>query len=474
MDFVPTPSKETLRILLACWAGVFLALTWIQWRSKNAIGVPLAYAFSLSLLHVPGAICYSMEGYTPRAPILVYNGSSLLNTFTGFYVTLIGFVSYVVGVWLCSFFFPAKVQLQTKPQKISPVLGTKFPGTMLLAALFSFLVLGRLLAKVPSLGTLTLSGTSLAIIGVFLFTYQAYRSGVTNRFLGWLSSAASFPFVTLVFMGFANAGTQPAINVWMFVYRFFRPRWLACLGLGVLLYGTITFYVNYMRERDSIRASVWGQRSIGHRIDRMRDMIVNFEVFDLRNQSHLERIDARLNQNDLVGKAVIYLAAGRVGFGEGGTLYAAAVAWIPRILWPGKPSTGGSGSLVSRFTGQVFAANTSVGVGQVLEFYINWGVKSVVVGFILLGMLIRYLDERAGVWLEVGDFWQVSRWLLPALALLQPGGSLSEVIGTFAANIVFVTGLQFFYFSRFYDSQIGRPQALQSRGSRDLTMRGSK
>ena len=456
MDFVPTPSKETLRILLACWAGVFLLLTWMQWRSKRASGVPLAYAFNLSLLHVPGALCYCMEYYAPRSPILVLNGASLTNTFVGFYVSLIGFASLVVGVLACSIILPVKNVTKPSLIRVNPMVSDRMPGTLLLFSLISFVFLGRLLGRIPSLGSLTGAGSALSIVAVFLFCYTAYQRGDRSAFWRWVVATSGFPFATVVLMGFANSGTQAAMTVWMLIYRFFKPRLLALLGFVCLLYGAMTFYVNYMRERDSIRSAVWGRGGIGLRLERMRDMIVHFEPFNVYNHGHLERMDSRLNQNDLVGKAVINLASGRVGYGEGGTLYAAAVAWVPRILWPNKPATGGSGGIVARFTGQVFADNTSVGVGQVMELYVNYGINGVMIGFVIFGFIMRYWDARAAVGLESRDYWSFAKIVLPALGLLQPGGAFSEVVGTVMAYVVFAKILDYFIFAKYYEDN-GRP-----------------
>jgi hypothetical protein len=473
MDFVPTPSKETLRILLACWAGLFMILSLAQWHSKRAVGVPLAYAFSLSLLHFPGALCYSMDYYSPRSPILVYNGASLTNTFCGFYVSTVALASFVFGVLACSILFPVKNSSPIPVSKIYPAIGSRLPGTMLLTALISFVILVPTIGRIPSFGAVTLAGAALGIVAIFLFAYRANLRGNSFAFWKWVFSAGGFPMVTLVTMGFANSGTQAALTVWMFVYRLYRPRVLALLGLCCLLFAAMTFYVNYMRERDSIRSAVWGQRALSTRLQAMQDMTRHFQFFNPYNHSHLESLDSRLNQNDLVGKAVIHIASGRVDFGRGGTLYAAAVAWVPRILWPNKPSTGGSGSMVSRFTGQVFSNSTSVGVGQVLEFYVNWGLTSVILGFVLYGILMRYLDERAAIGLVDGDYWRFCRWVLPAMGLLQSGGSFSEVVGTCAANTVLVTLLHQFYFKQFYNTtpqlsrQSNRPSPIQ-------TYRGSK
>ena len=89
-----------------------------------------------------------------------------------------------------------------------------------------------------------------------------------------------------------------------------------------------------------------------------------------------------MNQNQLVGAAVQYLESGYAPFATGDTLIQSALAIIPRAIWPDKPVFAGSPGLVTQYTGIQFAAGTSVGVGQVLEFYINFGSPGVVGGFL--------------------------------------------------------------------------------------------
>jgi hypothetical protein len=61
----------------------------------------------------------------------------------------------------------------------------------------------------------------------------------------------------------------------------------------------------------------------------------------------------------------------------------------------------------------------------------------VLVGFLLLGMVIRFVDEAAGNRLVRGDWRGFVVWFVPALALLQAGGALVEVSGGAAAGLVF-------------------------------------
>src|SRR5262249_30725008 len=122
-------------------------------------------------------------------------------------------------------------------------------------------------------------------------------------------------------------------------------------------------------------------------------------------------------------------------FANGETILEAVLAPIPRALWPDKPSAAGSGDLVTRFTGVPFAEGTSVGIGQVMELYVNFATPGVFVGFIVLGAVLAYVDAKAAHYRDVGDWHRFTLWFLPGLSLLQLGGSLVEVTSSAAAAV---------------------------------------
>lgn len=469
MDFMPNPTKAGVLTLILWWLFLFAILSFVQWRSKRAFGLPLAYALALSLIHPIGAMPYALDFYIPRSQTLLDSGNSVITTYTGLFVALIGFAAFVTGVVIRPLFFPSR-DLPAAP-RLHPNISTKLPHTLLIMSIIFFVVISPIIRRIPSVGQLGLSGTMLSVVAIVLLAQQAAKKGDFKRMWFWLGSTLMFPLVTITFMGFASYGGAAAGTVWAMSYRFIKPRWIAVLGLAMMLYCGMTFYTNYMREREGIREKVWGGSGLQARLDSIRRMIDNFEPLNSKSQFQMEIIDGRLNQNNLVGRAVNYIGAGRVGFAEGGTLYVAAVAWIPRIIWPSKPNIGGSGGLVSRFTGQKFADSTSVGVGQVLEFYVNWGLTSVIIGFLLYGCLIQYLDQHAGEGLITGDLWTAVRWGLPGLSLMQAGGSLAETVGSLAAGMVFVTLMHKFVFSKYYDD--GPGTALGHQASHRL-VRGSK
>jgi hypothetical protein len=143
--------------------------------------------------------------------------------------------------------------------------------------------------------------------------------------------------------------------------------------------------------------------------------------------------------NGQVGSAVDYIASGYREHALGATIWRSIIAFIPRVVWPGKPVIAGGSDLVTYYTGQEFAEGTSVGLGLVTEFYINFGSVGVVLGFLCWGIIVAVVDSAAGRCLFRGDWQGFIVWFLPGLALFGVGGSLVEV--TSSAGAAFLTAM---------------------------------
>jgi hypothetical protein len=102
---------------------------------------------------------------------------------------------------------------------------------------------------------------------------------------------------------------------------------------------------------------------------------------------------------------------------------------------------GGSGDLVSTYTGIRFADGTSVGIGQVLEAFVNFGSIGVAVCFLGLGAALTWIDRSAFDRLRSGDANRFLIRYLPGLSLLQVGGSFMEVTSTAAAGFAVALAL---------------------------------
>jgi hypothetical protein len=123
-------------------------------------------------------------------------------------------------------------------------------------------------------------------------------------------------------------------------------------------------------------------------------------------------------------------------FAYGETFWQAVLALVPRFVWPNKPIFAGSPGLVSQYTGFTFAEGTSVGVGQIMEFYINFGTLGVTLGFLILGALITVIDATAGQRLRHGDWQGFALWYLTGISFLSVGGSLVELTSSAGASVI--------------------------------------
>jgi len=414
--------------LLAAWPLIGAWLLHDAWRDRRpGVGLLLAYFLSMSILHWFGGLIYALPWYDGVDPELI----------------LIGFLQGTLG--LAAFALGA---LGLGPRLVKAVPAA-FPDTRFVAhrltpviycllGIFFYVVMAPVLSGVPSIRTFVWSGWSLLVAGICLGSWQAWQTRNRLAMLGWAVASLAPGVWMLARDGFLSYGIAVLTVVTMFVARYYRPRWLL-LATGLIgAYVGLSLFVTYLRDRDEMRALLWFQEGGEFSsVSFFSDMFGRFEWFDATNEEHLGRINVRLNQNMLVGAAVTYIEGGGEDYARGETFRYALEALVPRLLWPEKTVTAGSMGLVSRFTGLTFGEDTSVGMGQVLEFYVNFGTPSVLVGFLLLGMVIRFVDQAAGNRLVRGDWRGFVVWFVPALALLQAGGALVEVSGGAAAGLVF-------------------------------------
>ena len=316
------------------------------------------------------------------------------------------------------------------------------------------------LGSMPTITALITSASNLALVGLMIKSWRSWQQGDRKSFRLWIALASAYPLLTIVTQGFIGFGIFNTILVVTFVAGFYRPRWkLIAIGLASVYLG-LSVYVTYMRDRGEIRSTVWGGESYGSRVDQLKETFSNPEFFSLNEDEHLERVDLRLNQNWMVGAAVNQLKSRQVEFAKGETLLLALTAFVPRVLWPNKPAMAGSGDLVSKYTGYYFADGTSVGIGQVMEFYVNFGEAGVIGGFMVIGFILALVDKKAGECFAKNNWLDFGCWYLPGAALMQVGGSLVEVTASAGAALAVSKLVKYFLLRR--PEAGGRKQAAWS------------
>jgi uncharacterized membrane protein YgdD (TMEM256/DUF423 family) len=414
----------SLELELVCFFVVFAAILATSWYIGST-GLAITYLLSLGYIHCWGGLIHALSWYHGGDPEFTRLG---FEQFT--------YAVTVFGAAYCSTAFLIQKRMRARLPSVSPARIA--PMCLFIGALL-YGVLRGLLSGVPSIGALTTCGGAVFVAGLCLLAWEALRERRYSKLVAVLASLAFLPFFTIVSDGFLGYGAAAALVVIAFVTCSFRPRLVALLFLLTTVYLGSCIFMTYMRDRDDIRYEVWEEASpIGQRIDRLKTTFTHLDLVNLSDEDQLDRIEGRLNQNDLVGRAVSNLEGGDIPFAEGETFRQALISLVPRIFWPAKPVTAGSPDIVSYFTGLYFAQGTSVGIGQVMEGYVNFGTAGVIGVFLVFGLALGIVDSVAAHKLQMGDTLGFLTWFVPGIAFLQPGGSLVEVVATTAASVVLV------------------------------------
>jgi hypothetical protein len=413
--------------LFILW-GILLAALVIFTIGRPGTGgaLTLAYFLDLSLNHVPGVLPFLQPG----SGLIDEDQTSL-----GFQMTIFGMAAFVVGAVLARRTARPSAPARHAPRRWRAQAFERLGRRTFVFGIVIQFLLGPLSAKIPSLTSICVAWATLLVLGLWLIFYGAAAAADWRPTVTTLALLPLLPVVTLVTKGFLGMGIIWGFNAVVFLFVITRRRIWFYLGAPAAAFLGLSLFVTYGGERDGIREVVWQeQASLLDRIDRASSIITNFQLLDLSSPTQARALDLRLNQNWLVGLAIEFHEDVGVPFAYGGTV----PLWglIPRAVWPDKPEVGGGRSVITDFTGFEVAEGTSYGAGQVLEFYVNFGIPGVLISFCGLGYLLMRLDEGIMRSLAANDMRGVLLRVMPGLMLLQPGGNLLEIVVGYVAAYV--------------------------------------
>jgi hypothetical protein len=292
------------------------------------------------------------------------------------------------------------------------------------------------LYQFPSVSAAVDKGGAIWMLGVLLGLRAALQRHDLKLTVLWLSALMVYPVLMLLLGGFLSYGSVAIILVCSALTISTRSYWSVVTGVAIFTFLSLSIFVSYFQHRNEIRDQVWGGAPLATRIDSVVNTFRDFQWVDPADHHHLIALDQRLNQNYFVGLAARRIEQGQVNYLKGESVRDGLLALVPRAFWPKKPVFAGSPQIVAKMTGLQLSKNTSFGVGNVMEFQINFGTPGVVVGFLILGWLIGKLDLKAAIAENRGDLGSVILFFLPCVALIQPGGSLVELFSSAAAALV--------------------------------------
>jgi len=404
--------------ILVCTVA-FIWQAWMLRRDRLSLGLPIAYLLSLLLIHLPGAFTrLATDRFDYDADIIEI----------GIRFTAIGCLCFVGGVQIARWMY-------RKQPIFRYIERREFWHFCLIGGLlvqFGLSFLGSL----PSVRSAVDRGSLVWTLGALLGVRFALSRGNVKAMISWGTSALIYPVLILLLAGFLSYGSAALIIIASALVISVQSRMKLIVTGCLVVYLGLSVFVNYFAHRTEFREVAWSGASTGERVDAALGMFADFQWFDPTNVKQLSALDIRLNQNYFVGLAAERITQEQVGYLYGRSIWEGAMALVPRFLWPDKPVFGGSGTIVADMTGLKLNEDTSWGVGNVMEFQINYGTPGVIIGFVILGFSLGWLDYKAAEADARGDLAKLILFFLVGVALTQPGGSIVEMMGGAAAAAV--------------------------------------
>lgn len=396
----------------------FGALIVIIRDGRPTLGLPVAYLYGLLLIHIPGAFVHAL-------PWSDLAGGAEVQT--GIRLTAIGAVAYVVGAWLGH-------RRSQRPVLARAAVSLSVPDTsrrsfwlfcLSVGWFVSYVVLP--LVPIPSVSAALKALSGLWTLGVLLGLRHALAERRTGSALAWGVALLVSPVLTLVTSGFLSYGSAAVITCLCGLVAVPRRSWMLAGPIVVGTYLGLSLFVGYFSIRDDIRSVTWSAARTEERVAAVSKLTDSFAWFDIHDWDHAHYLDQRLNQNYFVGRAAERLQNGEADWFGGSSFSDGLLAFIPRVIWPDKPFGAGSGRIVADLTDLDLSYDSSFGVGSVLELYANFGLASLIGGFVVLGWILGRLDLNAATAEQEGRYRHVMASYLVAVALIQPNGSIVEL-----------------------------------------------
>jgi hypothetical protein len=434
--WLPAQASISIYILsiLVTAVGLYPSFRWIQ---RYQFELPIFEAVSLSFIAQ-----YVIPVYFLPYQLIIYSAPIALsnkNIESALYQVLIGLVAFISGYSL--------------RWKIVDETGNRFLNNILpvLNRTQSFYILAFFIKLVIEIGYkanlfVGLGSGYDSIVGLLrnqlnvalILAMYDYQSTSNNKNKAWIKKylwiSASLSVILGVLTGLLEQVFTPLVSL-LVVYCSVRKQvpWKE-LFIGVFIFAVLNAAKYQYRDR------VWFSAEGGNTQQNLQ--IWQESILDVFS-SDLEKIDSQqtnvfisvIYRLDQIRKFAYFLdlTPSQIPFWNGRSYEYFFVAWIPRLLWPDKPSPSTYTNLAElTYRLKTEGSSTSIGLGFMAEAYINFG-NTIFVMF-LFGIMMQFFNQLFGS----SKSWPYRAiYLTQSVQLLNGIGSYAVILlGALLQNII--------------------------------------
>ncbi|MEO0981631.1 MAG: hypothetical protein AAFX03_03145 [Pseudomonadota bacterium] len=425
------------------WLGVLLvAVPATVSARRGSVGLPIAFLLTMTLFHA-GALVHLDPSYDHTRSAYLRSWTYTADTVAlGLETAWLGVAAFTLGLLAANDTAPP---LAARPVQAPPALRRAAIACLALGATATALSLSAWSSRLPGAAAAIAALQNLVIAGAAGWVVYFHAAGRSGRALAVAGAGAlALPAFNLTSAAILADAAAAAIIV-ACVLVALRPKRGSKLLRAYALSGSILAIalagaIAWLDLRDGFRSVAWHGGSVGERSEQLFIGLGSIRLRNTDDHARHERLDARLNQNVAIGKAVEADRAHNGGFEGFALIEAAALGWVPRAVWPDKPERGDT-ALLERHTGKRVLSDASFATGPVFEFYVAagyWGVGAGLFGF---GYLLRRLDMVCAAWIGAGDLWRAAPPLLAAIPLVTYSNSLLFIVNLSAWSAAIGAGV---------------------------------
>mgnify|MGYP003603048014 CR=1 FL=1 len=363
----------------------------VRWYARGAIGVPVFEVIVLSY-----AVQFSMPVFTQPNVIIIFSQPFYIRWAlieSVLLLAILGVVALIGGYGLAR-----RLPFMAHIPKIDLPLNDAGKRQVFI---IGAIVVGNTITLAQAMGWLT-AGAAGAIfsllsrqmqVALILLAYSHFRQErVVPAQTLLLYGALAISFITGLLTGLLENALLPLVSLTLVFWHTRRRLPWHWLAIG------ITLYLVLNPAKFTYRRLVWYGATPTTAVERVSlwGDLASESAANLLDRSSSETVlSSTLARFDLVHKFayVYHLTPDYISYYNGQTYNYFIYAWIPRLVWPDKPAVSANEQIDVDYMLKQSDSGTSIGIGQLPEAYINFGLIGIVMVMAIQGFIFALLDS---------------------------------------------------------------------------------